>query len=106
MANDAIEVEGVVTDVLKWWKYKIQLTQMELEVTAYAAWKMKKNRIRIIPGDIVTVELNAYEPTQWRIVYRKINTDIKKASGSDIVDIDSMFAVDIAPEKNEDDEFM
>lgn len=106
MVNEAIEVEWVVTDVLKWWKYKIQLTEMNLEVTAYAAWKMKKNRIRIIPGDIVTVELNAYEPTQWRIVYRKINVDIKKASHNDIVDIDSMFAIDVSPEKTEDDEFL
>jgi len=105
MASDAIEVEWVVVEVLKWWKYRIQLTQMELEVSAYAAGKMKKNRIRIIPGDIVTVELNTYEPTQGRIVYRKINTDIKKWWWNDIVDIDSMFSVDIK-QASEDDEFL
>ena len=105
MASDAIEVEGVVVEVLKWWKYRIQLTQMDLQVSAYAAWKMKRNRIRIIPWDIVTVELNTYEPTQWRIVYRKINTDIKKSWGNDVIDIDSMFSVDVVHE-SEEDEFL
>jgi translation initiation factor IF-1 len=36
---------------------------------------MKKFNIKIIPGDIVTVQLNSYEPTKWRIVFRKINKD-------------------------------
>jgi hypothetical protein len=39
---------------------------------------MKKFRIKIIPGDLVTVELNPYEPTKWRIVYRTINNWKKK----------------------------
>ena len=50
---------------------------MDLTVTAYAAGKMKRFNIKIIPGDIVTVELNPYEPTQWRITYRSINKKIK-----------------------------
>jgi translation initiation factor IF-1 len=37
---------------------------MDMEVQAYAAGKMKKFRIKIIPGDLVTVELNPYEPTK------------------------------------------
>lgn len=76
MSGDAIELEGTVTDILGWGKYKVMIDDMDLEVTCYAAWKMKKFNIRIIPGDIVTVELSPYEPTQWRITYRKINKEV------------------------------
>jgi len=67
----------------------VQLMDMDMEVEAYAAGKMKKFRIKIIPGDLVTVELNPYEPTKGRIVYRTINKESKKSkSGSDIVSQD------------------
>lgn len=86
---EAIEVEGLVVEILWWGKYKVQLMDMDMEVEAYAAGKMKKFRIKIIPGDLVTVELNPYEPTKWRIVYRTINKESKKShSGSDIVSQD------------------
>lgn len=78
MANDAIEVEGVVTELMWWWVYKVMITDMDLEVTAYAAWKMKRFNIKIIPWDIVKVELSPYEPTKGRITYRSINKTIKK----------------------------
>lgn len=78
MANEAIEVEGLVLEILWWGKYKIQVIDMDMQVEAYAAGKMKKFRIKIIPWDLVTVELNPYEPTKWRIVYRTINTWKKK----------------------------
>jgi len=54
------------------------ITDMDIEVTAYAAWKMKRFNIKIIPGDIVKVELSPYEPTKGRITYRSINKKIKK----------------------------
>jgi len=86
---EAIEVEGLVVEILWWGKYKVQLMDMDMEVEAYAAGKMKKFRIKIIPGDLVTVELNPYEPTKGRIVYRTINKESKKSkSGSDIVSQD------------------
>jgi translation initiation factor IF-1 len=44
--------------------YRVRLQDMDLEITAYAAGKMKKFNIKIIPGDIVTVQLNSYEPTK------------------------------------------
>lgn len=79
MANDeAIEVEGIVTELMWWWVYKVMITDMDIEVTAYAAWKMKRFNIKIIPGDIVKVELSPYEPTKGRITYRSINKEIRK----------------------------
>jgi len=80
MASDAIEVEGIVKDILWGWKYLVYIEDMDMEVQAYAAGKMKKFRIKIIPGDLVTVELNPYEPTKWRITYRSINRWVKKKS--------------------------
>ena len=79
MANEAIEVEGLVLEILWWWKYKVKILDMDMEVEAYAAGKMKRFRIKIIPWDLVTVELNPYEPTKWRIVYRTINNWKNKA---------------------------
>lgn len=79
MANEAIEVEGLVLEILWWWKYKVKILDMDMEVEAYAAGKMKRFRIKIIPWDLVTVELNPYEPTKGRIVYRTINNWKNKA---------------------------
>lgn len=50
---------------------------MDLEIEAYAAGKMKKHHIKIIPGDFVKVELNEYEPTKGRIVYRSTNGPVR-----------------------------
>ena len=80
--TDVIEVEGTVVDILWWGKYKVHIDDMDLDITAYAAGKMKRFNIKIIPGDIVKVELNPYEPTQWRITYRTINRDVKKKKSS------------------------
>ena len=74
--EDVIELDGIVLEVLVWWMYRVRLQDMDLEITAYAAWKMKKHNIKTIPWDLVTVQLNSYEPTKWRIVFRKINKDI------------------------------
>jgi translation initiation factor IF-1 len=90
MANDVIEVEGIVTDILWWGKYKVLISDMDLEVEAYAAWKMKRYNIKIIPWDLVKVELNPYEPTKWRIVYRSINKISKKKPSNVVVSLDDV----------------
>ena len=59
-----------VKEVLGWWTYKVYLPEIDMEVTAYPAGKMKKFNIRILEGDEVDVELNQYDPTKGRIVYR------------------------------------
>ena len=41
------------------------------EVLAHIAGRMRKNFIRIVPGDIVTVEVSPYDLTRGRIVYRQ-----------------------------------
>jgi translation initiation factor IF-1 len=41
-----------------------------MEVLAHLAGKMRRHRIRVLPGDKVTVEVSAYDPTRGRITYR------------------------------------
>lgn len=67
--SKAIEAEGVVKEVLPNTMYRVQLTNGQL-VLAQASGRMRKFRIRILPGDSVKVELSPYDPTRGRIVYR------------------------------------
>ncbi len=70
MAKEAaIEVEGLVTEVLPDQKFRVKL-ENEHMVLAYAAGKMSKFRIRVLQGDRVTVELSPYDLTRGRITYR------------------------------------
>jgi len=67
--QEAIEVEGVVTEVLPDRKFRVQL-QNDHIVLAYAAGRMSKFKIRVLVGDRVTVELSPYDLDRGRITYR------------------------------------
>ena len=68
--KDVIEVSGTVEELLPGAKFKIVLEQGERIVTAHLSGKMRKFRIRILPGDKVKVELSPYDLTKGRITYR------------------------------------
>lgn len=68
--STAIVMEWIVTKTLWWWTYQVKLEWMDMVVIAYPSWKMKKNNIKIIEWDKVQLELNEYDPTKWRIIYR------------------------------------
>ena len=65
----AIEMEGVVTEVLPDQNFRVLLDNGHT-VLAYAAGKMSKFKIRVLVGDRVTVELSPYDLTRGRITYR------------------------------------
>ena len=67
--KEAIEVEGLVNEALKHAVFKIELANGH-EVLAHASGKIRKNFIRILPGDKVLVELSPYDLTRGRITYR------------------------------------
>lgn len=67
--QEAIQVEGVVTDVLPDRKFRVKL-ENDHTVLAYAAGRMSKFRIRVLVGDRVTVELSPYDLDRGRITYR------------------------------------
>jgi translation initiation factor IF-1 len=64
-----IEAEGVVKQVLPNTQYRVEL-DLGVLVLAQACGKMRKFRIRILPGDRVKLELSPYDPTRGRITYR------------------------------------
>jgi len=67
--EDAIQMEGRVVDTLPNTTFEVQLTNGHT-VIAHISGKMRKNYIRILTGDQVTVELTPYDLTKGRIVYR------------------------------------
>lgn len=67
--EDAIQMEGVVTETLPNTTFRVELENGHV-VTAHISGKMRKNYIRILTGDNVTVELTPYDLSKGRIVYR------------------------------------
>lgn len=67
--QEGIETEATVLEVLPNTKFKVKLDN-GIEIVAYISGKIRKNYIRIIPGDRVLVELSPYDLTQGRITYR------------------------------------
>ena len=65
-----IPIEGRVAEDLSNNKYKVELDN-GVVVNAYIGGKIRINNIRILVGDVVTVELSPYDITTGRIVYRK-----------------------------------
>ncbi len=68
--EEALEVEGTVTQALANTRFRVQLDTGNL-IMAHVAGKMRKNFIRIVPGDKVRVELSPYDLEKGRIVYRE-----------------------------------
>lgn len=73
--EDAIELEGIVVDCLPYAKFKVKLDNGHV-VLAHISGKIRKNFIRIIMGDKVTVELTPYDLTKGRITFR--NREVSK----------------------------
>lgn len=67
--EDALAFEGVVTEVLPDARYRVTLDNGHV-VIAYTAGKMKKNRIKTLAGDRVTVEMTPYDLDKGRLVFR------------------------------------
>lgn len=67
--EDVIEFDGLVAEVLPDSRFKVTLDSGH-DIIAYASGRMKKNRIRILAGDRVTVEMTPYDLTKGRINFR------------------------------------
>ncbi len=70
--EDAIEFQGVVSELLPNAMFKVKLDN-DHEVIAHTSGKMRKNRIRVLAGDRVTVEMTSYDLTKGRITFRSKN---------------------------------
>ena len=65
----SIEFQGVVLEVLPNAMFKVKL-ENDHEILAHSSGKMRKNRIRVLAGDKVTVEMTPYDLTKGRITFR------------------------------------
>lgn len=71
--DDYITSEGVVVEVLPGTMFRVKLPNGHV-MLAHISGKMRKNFIRIVPGDKVTVEISPYDLTKARIVFRESQT--------------------------------
>ncbi|MBU1071323.1 translation initiation factor IF-1 [Patescibacteria group bacterium] len=63
------EANGVVVEALPNTQFKVELEDGR-EILAHLAGKMRLHRIRVMPGDKVTVEMTQYDESKGRITYR------------------------------------
>ena len=68
--DDCVTSEGVVVDVLPGTMFRVKLPNGHV-VLSHISGKRRKNFIRIVPGDRVTVELSPYDLTKARITFRE-----------------------------------
>ena len=67
--EDLFEVKGKVIDLLPNAMFRVKLENGRT-VTAHTAGKLRKNRIRVLQGDAVTVEMSGYDLSKGRIIFR------------------------------------
>ena len=65
----SIEFQGIVLELLPNAMFKVKL-ENDHEILAHSSGKMRKNRIRVLAGDKVTVEMTPYDLTKGRITSR------------------------------------
>jgi translation initiation factor IF-1 len=68
--EEPLRVEGKIVEALPNTQFMVELEDGH-RILAHIAGKMRKNFIRIVPGDRVTVEITPYDLTKGRIVYRE-----------------------------------
>jgi translation initiation factor IF-1 len=64
------KVEGIITEALPSLLFRVSLNEDNREILAHLGGKLKLNRIRVVPGDRVTVEMTKYDDNRGRIVRR------------------------------------
>jgi len=71
--GEAIEVEAIVKQSLPnaMFRLEIEVGENKHEIIGHISGKMRRNYIRITPGDTVLVQLSPYDLTKGRIVYRQ-----------------------------------
>lgn len=67
--EDIIEMDGIVLELLPRAEFRVKLDN-DYEIIAYTAGKMRKNRIRVLANDRVTVEISSYDVNRGRVVQR------------------------------------
>lgn len=69
--EDSIEMQGTVVETLPNTTFRVKLDNGHV-INAYISGRMRKNYIRILTGDKVTVEMTPYDLSRGRIVFRDV----------------------------------
>ena len=67
--EELLQFDGEVVDVLPDGRYRVRLENGH-DIIAYTAGRMKKNRIRTLAGDRVTIEMTPYDLSKGRVIFR------------------------------------
>ena len=67
--EDFLEFKGRVTELLPNAMFRVKLENKH-EILAHTAGKLRKNRIRVLTGDNVLIEVTPYDLTKGRIIFR------------------------------------
>lgn len=68
--SELLELEGKVIEVLPNSTFKIQVEGVEHQLICYMGGRLKQNKIKVILGDAVRLEVSPYDLTKGRITYR------------------------------------
>ena len=68
--EDMIEFSGTVMELLPNAMFRVKLDTNEHQILAQVSGKMRKNRIRVLAGDRVNVEMTPYDLSKGRITFR------------------------------------
>lgn len=68
-----ITIDGVIKETLPnaMFRVEVEIGEIKHEILAHVSGKMRMHFIKILPGDVVTLELTPYDLSRGRIVYRK-----------------------------------
>ena len=69
MSKDVIEIEGTIIEYMQNAMFRVKL-ENDHEILAHISGKIRKNFIRILPGDRVKVEMTPYDLSRGRITFR------------------------------------
>ncbi|HOR57860.1 translation initiation factor IF-1 [Candidatus Saccharibacteria bacterium] len=69
--KEVIELNGTIVETLPGTQFRVELENGH-QILAHVSGKMRKNYIRIVPGDSVKVELTPYDLTKGRITFRNL----------------------------------
>jgi len=68
--DDLIVLTGNIEEVLPGSMYRVKIDNMDAVITCYTGGKLKQNKIKIILGDRVKVEVSTYDLSKGRVVFR------------------------------------
>ncbi len=71
MNNQVIVLEGEVLENLPNTQFRVKVKDTQTVITCYLSGKMRKNFIKILPGDKVRFEITPYDPAMGRIIFRQ-----------------------------------